>query len=884
MSGSRLRAHVLAAKQRLAEGYGQLKLRHQTGCRGVELCAAISDLRDEVLLGLYRHALDGLGTEGDRLGRQIALVAHGGYGRRDVAPFSDVDLMILRPPKAAGPIESLVQQLLSDVFDAGLDFGHSVRTIQEACQLSHQDASTCTSLVESRYLAGDRELFDRFVRRFEARVRRRGAGVVALIEAARSEERAKFGETVHLLEPNVKRSPGGLRDAQLIRWIGLARYGAREPAELVRQGVFSPEDYERFRQALDFLLWLRNEIHFAAGKPGDVLDRAEQLRIADLLHIEATAGMLPVELFMREYFRHTEKVSHLAARVGAKARSSPGRRKFWNAIFGRRVPGGLFIGPQELMATRRALAHMKGNITAAIQLADLANLYDKQIAVETWEAIHQDVPNLPSELPAAACRHFLSLLSHPGRLGELLRGLHGIGLLERFIPQFAHARGLLQFNQYHKYTVDEHSFQAVDRAVGLLLDTGPLGRVYRGIRRKEILHLALLLHDLGKGYPQEHTEVGLKIAGETAERLGLDDEDAEALKFLVHKHLVMNHLAFRRDTGDEQMIVRFAVEVGSPELLRMLYVMTAADLGAVGPDTWTTWKGEVLADLFHRAMQHLAGESLGTSREEYLESLRQAARTVLGPEGAQTIFTRRVKGLPASYLTTTDPLQIADDLRLLSHLKPGEVNTQGRYQADTHTVQFTIVTSEDVTSGIFHKLTGALTSQGLEILSAQINTLADRMVLDRFWVQDPDFSGEPPPQRLDEIRQALRQSLTNGGKPPTFRRIWTVGDSAQRTVSKAETRVRIDNSTSDRYTIIDVFTTDRRGLLYAVTRTLFEMGCSVWRAKIGTYIDQVVDVFYVTDQAGNKIEAPARLHATRRKLLEVIEAVEEGQAELRNSV
>ena len=420
--------------------------------------------------------------------------------------------------------------------------------------------------------------------------------------------------------------------------------------------------------------------------------------------------------------------------------------------------------------------------------------------------------------------------------------------------------------------MDEHSFRAVERATEFLLDGGPLGRVYRSITRKGILHLALLIHDLGKGYPEDHSDVGLKIAEEMAARFGLAVEDSEALKFLVHKHLLMNHLAFHRDTSDEQMIVRFAVEVGSPELLGMLYVLTAADLGAVGPDTWTGWKGEVLADLFHNTMQRLAGESPGTSREEFLEGRRQAVRAALGHDGQQATLARRIRGLPVSYLTAADPGQIADDLRLLAHLKPGEVNTQGRYQPETHTVRFTIGTSEDVTTGIFHKLTGALTSQGLEILSAEINTLADRMVLDRFWVHDPDFSGEPPAGRLDEICRALENSLTNGGKAPTFRRIWSVG-GASRPVTAVETRVRIDNSTSDRYTIFDVFTTDHRGLLYAITRALFELGYSVWRAKIGTYIDQVVDVFYVTDQAGNKVEAPARLQETRQRLMEVIETV-----------
>ncbi len=876
MTVPRLRPQVQAARQRLAEGYDELRRRHQAGANGREISTAIAGLRDEVLLGLYRAAMEGLGQgEPSGAGARVALVAHGGYGRREAAPYSDVDLMVLRDPGTGTPAAALSERLLCDVFDAGLELGHSVRTVDEACRLAARDATICTSLVESRFLAGNRELFDRFAERFRRLARRRASALVAAVERARLEERIKHGETVHLLEPNVKKSRGGLRDAHLIRWIGQIRWGAREPEELVVRGVLTAEDARRLDAAVEFLLWIRNEVHFSAGKPGDVLSRGEQVRIAEVRGCRAAAGMLPVEQFMREYFRHTGEVSHLAARCLAKARSAPRWKRFWTTLFGRHVPGGLLAGPTEILATRQALRRLRGSLAAIMHLVELANLYDKQVAAETWEAIRREAPSLPARAPPEAHRHFLALLEHPGRLGELLRGLHEVGLLERFIPEFAHARGLLQFNQYHKFTVDEHCIRAVERAVEMLADRGPLGRVYRAIAEKRVLHLALLIHDLGKGFPEDHSEVGRRIAQETARRLGLGDEEGDHLEFLVSKHLLMNHVALRRDTSDEHTIVRFAADVGSPERLQMLFVFTAADLGAVGPDAWTGWKAEVLADLFHRAMQHLAGESPGTSREEYLEGRRQAVRELLGPGQVAPKLAAQVEALPAAYLTTTDPAQIADDLRLLAALAPGEVNAQGRYQRESGTVRFTVGTSEDVAPGIFHRLTGALTGHGLEILSAQIYTLAEGMVLDRFWVYDRDYAGEPPPHRLDEIRRSLVDSLVSDDKRPTFRRVWQVGGSGRLAVVAAQTRVHIDNHTSDRYTIIDVVTLDRRGLLYAITRTLFELGYSVWRAKIGTYLDQVVDVFYVTDPSGAKVESPLHLQETRRRLLEVIERPEE---------
>ena len=874
---SRLRPYVLSAKKRLAEGHERLKLRHQAGGSGVEVCAAIADLRDEVLLGLCEAVLAGFGPQAAlKISGQMTLVAHGGYGRRDVAPYSDVDLMILRAPGPLDQLGTVAEQLFRDVFDAGLTLGHSVRTAKDACKLACQDATIASSLIESRFLAGSVSLYTDFIRKFQTQIRRRAGAILAATEQARSEERLKFGETVFLLEPNVKRSRGGLRDLQLIRWTGMARYGATEPDRLRQQGVLSEDDFLALRQATEFLLRLRNELHFGAGKSSDVLDRAEQVRIAPLFGCEATAGMLPAEQFMRVYFRHTDRVSHVVNSFLGKARAANGLQTAWTLLFGHRVAGGYVAGPSELLAGRRAVARLRGNLVEIVRLVDLANLYDKQIAPQTWDLVRQEAARLPADepVPAEAVRQFLSIVSHPTRLGASLRGLHEVGILERFIPGFSHVRGLLQFNQYHKYTVDEHLFRAVEWAAERITDTGPMGRVYRGIARKHVLHLALLIHDLGKGYEEDHCEVGLRIARETAQRLGLDADESELLAMLVHKHLRMNHLAFRRDTSDEHLVVRFAVEVGSPELLQMFYVLTAADLAAVGPDVLTGWKTEVLTDLYHRTMQHLAGESPSTSREEYLEDLRQAVRDCLGPQSAEEWYQHHLKLLPISYLQGTAAERIAEDLRLLSHLGSREVNVQCRYQPETGAVEFTVGTSEDIAPGIFHRLTGAMTSQGLEILSAQINTLADGLVLDRFWVVDPDYAGESPPQRLEQIDRALVNSLLKENGPPTFRRTWTIGGSNRPTLEQAETRVLVDNRTSASYTVIDIFTVDRRGLLYTITRTLFELGFSVWRAKIGTYFDQVVDVFYVTDQEGRKIEDAAPLQRARERLLEVIRSME----------
>jgi len=876
-STTRLRPSVLEARHRLLEGREKLRQRHQRGSPGVQVCAALADLLDTIVLDLYEAALVDLGEHGsDGLRSQVTLVPNGGYGRRDVAPYSDVDLMILHAPSVTKRVNPLASRLVRDLCDAGLSVGQSVRTPRIACQWARHDPKIWTSLVESRYLTGSVRLFTRFANMFQHQARRRTRAVCASIDRARAEERAQSGETVYLLQPNIKRTRGGLREIHLLRWTGFARYGTADPDSLQLHGALSPADLRTIQRAAAFLLRLRNELHFHAGKSQDVLDRAEQVRIAAAFGYQGEGVLLPVEQFMREYFRWTDELSHLVAHFVARAR--PGSRwAAWLApLVSLQVEGDFRVGPSHISTTRRGREKLDGNLCEILRLADLASSYDKAILPATRDAVRSAVADLSAEIPPEAVRRFLSLLSRPARLGELLRLLHETRILEKLVPAFAHARWLLQFNNYHQYTVDEHCLRAVEQATAFRFDRGLLGKVYRGIERKGLLHLALLIHDAGKGFTEDHSEVGLRIAGETAARLGLSQSDSEALKFLVHKHLLMSHLAFRRDTSDEQTIVRFAVEVGSPDVLSMLYVLTAADFAAVGPGVFNEWKSEVLADLYSRAMEHLAGDRSATSRDERSERRRAEIRNCLGDDAHVHWFAEQVASLPNTYLTSRPPVQIAAELRQLNALPHGEVIAYGRYIPESATVEFVVRTHEDITPGVFHKLTGALASHGLEILSAEINTLSGALVLDRFFVNDPDFTGEPPESRVQGVCHSLVESLrAHDGVPPKFRRVWRVASQRQWTkLAPLPTQVRTDNSTSERFTIIDVFAADRSGLLYTISRTLFEQGLSVSLAKIGTYLDQVVDVFFVTDGQGQKIKDENFLRHIQERVLEAIESLE----------
>jgi [protein-PII] uridylyltransferase len=878
MLSPKQRPAVTSARERLASGRAELERRHNDGQPGIQVCAAMTDLLDGIVLDVFQAALaddaETNGAAGDDEGLPVALVAHGGFGRRDVAPYSDVDLMLLHAPAARQVAERLARRLTQDICDASLQLGFSLRTASEAIALAKRDAKTFTSLTESRLLTGSRALFDKYMNALRKSTRRRRRAMLAFAEAARRDERRQFTESVYLLEPNVKRSRGALRGVQLARWVGFVMCGETDLDHLSQVGLLSTADRKRLREAHGFLLRLRNELHFHAGRAYDVLDKAEQIRIAELRGYKGDGCLLPVEQLMRDYFELTSDVRYIVANFLASARFNPFTQNILAPIFTRRVEGDFRAGPHQIGATRKGLKKLASDPEQVLRLMKIASRDDKRIDHPTWQAIRKTMSERPpAPLSEQTIEQFLAILSQSGQLCELLRRLHELRVLEQIIPAMAHARCLLQFNEYHKYTVDEHTLRAIQRVTDFQSDTGPLGDAYRTIRNKRILHLAVLLHDLGKGYPEDHSEVGLKIAAETAQRLLLSKAEGELLKLLVHKHLYMSHLAFRRDLHDPAVAVQCAVDIGSPEALQMLYVLTCADLAAVGPGVLNDWKVELITGLYQRAMRKLAGDELSTAPDPQLEQRRHEVRKLApGGAGDSNWWDRQIEALPPSCLAEVPAERIVAQLRELEHLPHHGAAAWGYHNSERKAMEYVVGAHENLTPGIFHKLTGVLSSQGHQILGAEIDSLADGLVLDRFYVTDLDFTGEPPAHRVADVVRALIDVLTQGaGYPPKFRQVWKAQKASAPELNRLPTQVRIDNSTATRYTIIDVFAHDRVGLLYAISHTLFKLGLSVSVAKIATYLDQVVDVFYVTDQQGMKIEDPARLEDIRRTLLEAIE-------------
>lgn len=881
------RAKLAEKKARLQALKEQARERYSSGAPALRVAALISEMTDRLILELWQEALATLPEAGQReLQAGTAILAVGGSGRGELCPSSDADILFLHQPQVAAKFGAVVSQLVRDCWDAGITLGQSVRTPQNALGMALREPQFATALVEARWLWGSNKLFERFQWQFAQRlVKRRFRTFYTSCLEARDAERAIHGFNVGQLEPDVKRASGGLRDIHLIRWLGFARFGTTNLDLLRLQGALDRLDLAELMAAHQFLTRIRVDLHFAAGKAQEVLLRSEQVRLAECFGYADSGGQLAVEHFMRDYFRHTTAVADIAARFAARHRPYSWLKRLVRFMLTHRSTGVFRVRPDEIDVVPSARKEICSHLESLLDLFKLAGLYGVPLSPALQEHVRRSVAEIPEHVSQRAAATFLWILSRRGDLGNVLRSMYRLGVLEKVLPAFRHARCLLQFNQYHKYTVDEHTLRALEIVENFEHDGGLVGRAYREIPDKTMLHLSLLLHDLGKGFPEDHSLVGLRIAQQTADRLWLTESQRETLSFLVHQHLLLAHLAFRRDLSDPTMLVQFSREVGSQERLRMLFALTVADVTAVGPGTWTDWKAQLLHELYQRTLQALGGDAESASTAEVLRRIRESVLRLLpsrtGEHGqipagreqaAPDDSLALLETFPARYLLATSPEQLAADLQAVSHLVRQPVFVRGRYDAQTATVEFRVITRETVTTGLFSRIAGALTAKGMEILSAEICTAGEGIVVDVFHGRDHDYSGAVPEIRLQEISATIREVVSGERSVESLlRRHTRFSDDVPPPLLPAPPRIVIDNASSEKYTIIDIFAHDRTGLLYVITDTLRALGISVALAKIATHLDQVLDVFYVTDPEGEKLREAALLSRIQETLQQRLE-------------
>ncbi|MEZ6064818.1 MAG: HD domain-containing protein [Planctomycetaceae bacterium] len=648
-------------KERVMEIRSRLVGLFRSGAPGVQIAASHCETIEVLLRDFLSESIENHVRE-DQLGMlqsRCAMVAVGGTGRGELCPYSDIDLLFLDGGDASGLFRPVVSTMVQFCWDAKLELGHSIRTVRECLSLARQNPEVATCLIEARLLWGSEELFAKFTRNFRKQVivKRRQQFLRDCMAA-----RLDAGPQAQELEPDIKNSVGGLRDLHLLRWLGFALTGERDVDALRLQGYLTAEQARALKAAREFLTKLRIDLHLHAGREQDRLTRDEQLRIASQRGIEDTPEQRAVERLMQQYFQHAAEVATIARGFADRHRPRSLMRRTRNLLIGHRAEGILHVSPDEIDASPRDLGRVTRSLDSVLRVVKSAALYNLPLSARLRDAIKAAVPGWSQDVSPYAGRAFLDILRYTKPLGSILRMLADTGVLDLLIPDFTHIRSLIQFNQYHHFTVDEHTLKAIEVVTSFEDQDTPLGAAYRNIKQKEVLHLAIILHDIGKGFVEDHCLVGERIARRIGPRLGMSSSSVDQVAFLIRWHLEMADTAFRRDTTDERLLMRFSHLCATPDRLRMLYVLTAADVTAVGPDVWNDWKSDLLTELFDRTVIILSGKRYSFHEQERMDAIKERVSELISPANpdADPVEWRkwisdRLRSFSAYYLTCTAP-------------------------------------------------------------------------------------------------------------------------------------------------------------------------------------------------------------------------------------
>jgi [protein-PII] uridylyltransferase len=840
----------------LRAGQKWLRGEHRDGLSGQEFCRHHSSCMDRLIQRLFQRAQalfqDRQSTSG------ISILAVGGYGREELNPFSDIDLLVLHPSGKSKNLEGLLQAILHPLWDWGLTVGHTVQTPREGLRAAQKDLDLFFSFLDGRWIAGDKETYLRFRDEFGKAVTGKETETILEIWKRGEARHAHFGDSVFVLEPDIKEGKGGLRDYHSAYWAARLRYGIQTVEELETCGLFSSKEWQNYSRALGFLWRVRNQLHYFYGRREDRLSFDDQESIASALDYRGQTPFLATESFLKDYFRQALQVYRLSWNVLEKSlENQPGAPKKWSTGAPLEIAPGFSLYHGRLILADSG--RLDRNPLSLWQAFEFIHAHGVDLDPELEEKVAEQATGINDRFRAApeSIEAFRSFFERPGHLYRVLEAMYQTGFLSRFLEEFERVHCQVQYDRYHIYPVDVHSLYAVREIEDLekkdKTDEAVLKEVMGEIRDPALLKMAALLHDLGKGEGSPHAIEGERIAASIGQRLSLSPARIADLCFLVREHLSFVEIAHRRDLNDENLIFRFARTVESGERLKMLYLLCVADLRAVGPAAWTVWKDTLMRELFLKTIHLLEkGEGMGKElQEQTIQTQREIMDLLLGQVPAPKISEYLVS-ISNRHYAGFNSRAIGQQILMAEKLKDQRVALEGEAKPEEGCEEITVVARDE--PGLFAKISGVLTANYLNILSAQISTWENGVAVDTFRVQDLIDESLFEPRRWDKIRRNLEQvlrgeeqvnSLVGGMKVPLFQKY---------SPSRKPTRVQVDNDASDFYTIIEVYTYDRPGLLYRITQKLFTMELSIAMARISTKADQVVDVFYVQDLSGSKVE------------------------------
>ncbi len=795
-------------------------------------------------------------------GQHVSILAVGGYGRGEMAPFSDVDLLFLIPWKQTAWCESAIECMLYILWDLKLKVGQAVRNVDECIRLGAKDLTIRTALLEYRYLAGAQDMADELRRRlWKELFAKTGPEFVEAKLEEREERHRRNGGSRYLVEPNVKEGKGGLRDLQTLFWIGKYLNRAATPEDLVRRGQFTEAEMKTFREAENFLWATRCQLHLVAGRPIETLTFDHQVEVAKRLGFTDTEGQRAVERFMQTYFTYARQVGELtriflAALEAEHVKRRPSMARSLLHRFS--LTSGNAPDGYVLLNGRLDVENPEAFLADPINILRLF-----RIAMRTGYMIHPNAMRLVTgnlhliddnlRNDAEANELFMQLLLDREDPERALRRMNEMGVLGAFIPDFGRIVAMMQYNMYHHYTVDEHTIQCIgnlhDIERGALQEELPIASsiLERGVSRP-ILYVALLLHDIGKGRARPHSEVGAEIAEKLCPRLGLAADETETVAWLVRNHLVMSDFAQKRDLADARTVRDFANIVASPSRLRLLTVLTVCDIRGVGPGVWNNWKAMLLRDLFRQAMDYLTGDTDSQSRPERIDEAKADFAAALPDWSAEDITVEQGRHYASFWLGlgTDEHVTLVRLARDISSDRPA-VQIDQDPSRDATRACFAMPDHP----GLFARIAGAVALSGADVRDARTYTTSDGVATCVFWIQDKD--GHPfEDSRLPRLRRMIARTLSG---EVVAREAFAERDRVKKREQAfiVPTEITFDSDGSEIYTMITVDTRDRPGLLYDLARSLTAAHMRISSAIIATYGEQAVDTFYVKDAFGLKV-------------------------------
>jgi [protein-PII] uridylyltransferase len=857
----------------------RLLIRDRHGRRCAErLCF----MQDEIIRVVFEFAAKHLyPAQNPSEAERMAIVATGGYGRGVLAAGSDIDLLFLLPYKQTAWGESIAESILYCLWDMGLKVGHATRSINECIRQAKADMTVRTGLLESRYILGDHKLYDELVARFDKEVvQGTAAEFVAAKLAEREERHRRAGQSRYLVEPNVKDGKGGLRDLHTLYWIAKYVYRVREREELIDHGVYDPREYRRFRRCGDFLWAVRCHMHFLTGRAEERLSFDIQREIAVRLGYTEHPGLRDVERFMKHYFLVAKDVGDLTAILCARLEDSQDKAMpVLSRMMARFRPRArhTFSESDDFVVDYNRITLADENVfkrdpVNLIRIFHLAQKYNLAFHPDAMHVATRSLKLIDQKLREneEANRLFLEILTSKNDAETVLRRMNEAGVLGRFVPAFGHIVAMMQFNMYHHYTVDEHLLRCIgvlsDIEAGRTEDTKFANELMRTIqpRHRELLYVTLFLHDIAKGRIEDHSVAGARIARHLCPRLGFSPAETETVAWLIEVHLVMSTVAQSRDLSDRMTIENFSNIVQSVERLKLLTILTTADIKAVGPGVWNGWKAQLIRTLYYETEPVLTGGFSEVNRAQRVAIAQAELRAELKDWAPAQVDAYIGLHYPAYWLKVDLPQKVADARFLRSAAEAGKsLATSVSFPAARGVTELTVLAPDH--PWLLSIIAGACAVAGANIVGAQIFTTTDGRALDTISVSREFELDADEARRAARITESIEKALRGDLQLPEV--------VAKRATAKARLKafavvpeVTINNGWSNRYTMVEVIGLDRPGLLFELTATLSKLNLNIASAHVATFGERVVDVFYITDLFGAKITSPTR-HATLKRAL-----------------